>query len=406
MLQNTCCHFYLFFIDIQRIISAVPKATMPVIYILFVFLPYFYAVLLLMKKIRSLDGLRAISILLVILAHASDTMPRVLTDNLLFSVVLSNSQLGVRVFFVISGYLITTLLMAEKGKKGNVNLKHFYARRILRIFPPFYAYIIVIIILKVFFVPDIVNSYTAILFAALYLWNYKHLFPGGSLAYYDKGLWYLGHFWTLAMEEQFYIFWPVTFLKMRKRALIKLLIAILIIMPLLRVITYFAFTASRGQITMMLHTGGDTLLIGCLGALLEKTVKFQSWIRYMQHYYIILPVIAFLFIISPYLSLHYKGSYYLTLGISLDNICIFVFLFWCIYSNNAFTKLLNSKVFVTVGVLSYSLYIWQQLFIANYYNVWFVKFPVNIIVAFIVAAGSYYLIEKPVLRFKKKFKEI
>src|SRR5690242_14615932 len=99
------------------------------------------------KRIKAFDGLRAIAILLVLAGHAKETIKSPNEILNLASIFIANSGLGVRLFFVLSGYLITMLLLQEINGNGAINLKKFYARRIIRIFPSFYCFIGVVFIL-------------------------------------------------------------------------------------------------------------------------------------------------------------------------------------------------------------------------------------------------------------------
>src|ERR1700727_634061 len=146
------------------------------------------------RNIPSLDGLRGVSILLVILGHARRTrsfpswIPSFATDH---------AALGVQIFFVIAGYLITTLLLDEERRTGTISLKLFYARRTIRIFPPFYLFLLVLT----------VGVWTGMLqlpkynlfFAVAYVMNF---IPA------EIGTWVTGHLWSLSAEEQFYLVWP------------------------------------------------------------------------------------------------------------------------------------------------------------------------------------------------------
>lgn len=355
-----------------------------------------------MNRIQSLDGLRAISILLVLLAHAGDTMAQTFHNNPLFPFI-TNSIVGVRVFFVISGYLITKLLIAEREKYGYVDLRNFYVRRAFRIFPIFYLYILTVVVIKYFFIHNIYLEGSRPVVAGLYLWNYQHLFFDASIDH--NATWFFGHFWSLAMEEQFYLLWPLIFIKVPKEKLAKVVVVILTIMPLLRLITYFFIPGSDlKQVGKMLHTGGDTILIGCLGALLEKNIQFKEKYKiYIRNKWVVAAAALYLFILDKLLRKYVAGVYDLALGTSLTNICIIILVFWAVYVRTAFTKLLNAKAVVAIGVLSYSLYIWQQLFLTPLIDSPLNKFPLNLVAAFIVANISYYLIEKPILGLKNKF---
>lgn len=343
---------------------------------------------------------------MVLLAHAGPTMPQILRGHFLFN-FLANAGLGVRIFFVLSGYLITKILIIEEAKTGIINIRHFFLRRMLRIFPIFYLYILVVVLLKLYYIPNIIDKVSDVVPALFYVWNYKFLWVNIS----GNANWFLGHFWSLSMEEQFYLFWPFTFAFFysndSRSRFFRVLIAVIVLMPVLRVASYFLMPENRGQIAWMLHTGGDSILIGCLGALIEKTERFKSvFIDYLNNKWLIVFTLLFLFILSPSLSLAYGGAYQLPFGISLDNIFILILLFWIMYIPTIFTKFLNHKVMVNIGTLSYSLYVWQQIFLTNIYKYWFNLFPQNLIIVFLIGYFSYYVIEKPILRLKRKLKPV
>lgn len=357
-----------------------------------------------MNRIKSLDGIRALSIIIVLIGHAGHTMSTAIFGSVFFRLV-ANSGLGVRIFFVISGYLITTLLLKERDKMGTIDIKDFYLRRIFRIFPVFYLYIIVVIMLKLFFVNDIFTDYSLPAFASIYLWNYQSLLHAAIPN--ENGYWFFGHFWTLSMEEQFYLLWPLLFIMLKPVSLKKVVIGIIVMMPFIRIATYFLMPNSRGQIGMMLQTGGDSILFGCLGALIENGGGFkEKWMKFIENNYIIIASTIFLFILSPLLSIHFKGSYDLLFGIGLNNVFIMILIFWCIYIPSKFANFLNAKPLMHIGVLSYSLYIWQQLFLTDIYTSWVNRFPQNLLLVFVTATVSYYAIEKPILGLKKRVKKV
>jgi peptidoglycan/LPS O-acetylase OafA/YrhL len=153
-----------------------------------------------LKRIPSLDGFRAIAILLVLFCHSrlSKGFPAGLTD------VARLSEVGVTVFFVISGFLITSLLVAEDAKNGRINLRNFYTRRILRIFPVYFLFVAFIMLWGNIEKLGITNN------------NLLHAFTF-TVNFDQNPNWFLGHFWSLGVEEQFYIFWPVILIVFRKR---------------------------------------------------------------------------------------------------------------------------------------------------------------------------------------------
>jgi len=137
------------------------------------------------KRIPSLDGLRAISIALVIVGHW-------VSRHYGSAVALSYANLGVRIFFVISGYLITTLLIKEHSKTSTISLGDFYVRRAYRILPAAMAFM-----LPVFVVYGSQLRWYHMAAALVYVANFDPLRP-----------WFLGHLWSLSVEEQFYFLWP------------------------------------------------------------------------------------------------------------------------------------------------------------------------------------------------------
>ena len=133
------------------------------------------------------------------------------------AIVASLGDLGVGFFFVISGYLITSLLVAEERNTGNVSLKAFYVRRVFRIMPAFYLYVVAIFILGQAGLVHANNG--AFIRSSAYLCDFSGF----------KCTWWLAHTWSLAVEEQFYILWPVLFLLRQRLAIALTLFAALLI---------------------------------------------------------------------------------------------------------------------------------------------------------------------------------
>ena len=199
-------------------------------------------------RIPSLDGLRAISIAMVIFGHLVGTRGFPITR-----LHYDFGNLGVRVFFVISGFLITHLLLKEQAKIGVISLAGFYKRRALRIFPAFYAYLFVVVALTHFGVIDV--SRGDALAAASYTMNY-----------HPVRAWQVGHLWSLSVEEQFYLLWPATlaFLGCRRAAWVAG--AWLFIAPLVRAWAYHTHSATIDE---SFGTVADALAIGCLFAIVR-----------------------------------------------------------------------------------------------------------------------------------------
>ena len=348
-------------------------------------------------RIPGLDGLRAISILLVVFGHSRLTAPEPIASWNSLWTIIGNGQLGVRMFFVISGFLITTLLVKEQKKYGQISLKSFYARRILRIFPAFYFYIAIIACLSLTGI--LIVSPKDLLLAGTFTWNYGHLFFPAS-----HGFEVLGQIWTLSMEEQFYILWPISLVAFGFKRALRIAVLIVIALPFIRVGSYFAWPASRQFMAMMLHTGSDPIMFGCIVALLAGNSRFEALVTRVNRS--ALPALAFLFafFVSPFMKLYFKGVYDAPVGITLESLCLTsILLYSTRHPHSAVGAILNARIPVAIGVLSYSLYLWSALPFVTLNNTWKSTFPLNILFCFLAAAGSYLLIEKPFLRLKRHF---
>jgi len=294
---------------------------------------------------------------------------------------------GVRIFFVISGFLITTLLEREREKTGRINLKQFYLRRAYRILPVAYLYMIVMAL--VFY-----GSFTAreLTLAFTYLSSYAVNFP-----------WNLSHLWSLSVEEQFYLIWPVAAVLgavlARRFALLAIVVA-----PVFRYLL--------GKHGMYLGAWGsfpsvaDSIASGCLLALCQPRLQhlrsFFAWRGF--------PLIWLGTLSVPLLAHFLIGSgrilFLWPLPQVLGHSAITIFNFGivlCIQSAIvAPPRILNAAIPVWIGTLSYSLYIWQMPFANPGVNSWLTTFPANIVLAFLAATVSFYFIEKPFLKLRER----
>ncbi|WP_179415548.1 acyltransferase family protein [Mucilaginibacter sp. E4BP6] len=336
------------------------------------------------SHLPGLDGLRGISIIIVVLGHL------IWADNLKFFI----GYFGVNIFFVISGFLITTLLLKEKVKTGAVSLKNFYLRRVLKIMPVAYLYLFTLVILNAIFKLNITNgSFTT---AALYLKN---------IPFKNSEDWYTGHFWSLSIEEQFYLIFPAL-LVLYKNKYVFIVISIIL---LIKISEFVAFNSSITESNKLLHyvvfgivdifgNGTIEILIGSLTSLLlfKQIIKFD---RIKIDYWI-----SCIFLVGAFLldTFFYNN----VLSSIVFSVCISFVILNNLYQVNFLGKLLNNKIIVKIGLLSYSIYIWQQLFLKN--QPWAHSFKysnsiiLNLIGLSIVAYLSYYLFEKYFLKLKNK----
>jgi peptidoglycan/LPS O-acetylase OafA/YrhL len=346
------------------------------------------------NRIPSLDGLRGIAILTVVIGHGSYCLALLPAFIITFA---GNGQLGVSIFFVLSGFLIFNLSAREFQKTGEFNWKLFYFRRVLRIFPCFYFFIAVIVLLKCLGALNLTGE--MIFGAATFSLNYLHLWYHWSSG---SDYFVIGHYWTLALEEQFYLTWPVLMLLFVRRKLLAVLIVIMVLAPFLRVACYHWMPGSRGQIAMMFHTGFDSIAAGVLLGELLLRPQFKVWLQKIAASRLLLcGAILFPLIISPLLAGHFRGAYSITIGKSLDLACICIVITAAVsFPGTLLFRFLNWRPLVFIGVLSYSLYVWNNFFL-NSGGHWLVnRFPLNFLCAFGMALASHYLVERPFLKLK------
>ena len=211
-----------------------------------------------LKYEPAFDGLRALAIIFVFLVHAWES-------------AFPGGWAGVDIFFVLSGYLITTLLTNELSETGTIDYRNFYIRRVLRLWPAFAVFLLVVVLEMSVRAPNI-WSFGAVGLSAVYLMNWNRAFVWWSQHN-------LGHTWSLAMEEQFYLLWPALLVFIFSRRAICCVLAMIIAM-----VTWRCFLALDGADPERTYNGfdthGDALLIGCLLALLVRrnpdlTIKIE-----------------------------------------------------------------------------------------------------------------------------------
>ncbi|MBN9299429.1 MAG: acyltransferase [Filimonas sp.] len=342
------------------------------------------------QRLVSLDGLRTLSILIVLFAHLSITK-NFPASNVPVESILTG-DMGVNIFFVISGFLITLLLLKEENTKGEINIKHFYIRRIFRILPVYYFFLATCFLCLNFkIVPDIlIDSFIPPL-----------TFTTGTLPI--KTGWTLGHTWSLSIEEQFYLIWPALLIcikKKRNRNI--LLIFIISITPVARILYYYHFR----DLSYMFILRGDCLMMGCLLAINKDMIQlFYQKIK--AKYLVGISIFSISLLLNYLSSSGSMGSVTIPLTFFLHGILgvyLIVANTLTISNKNLFSRFLNLKPVVYLGKLSYSLYIWQQFFLQNRTTaISGVKlFPINIVLVFIVGYLSYRLIETPVLKLKDR----
>jgi peptidoglycan/LPS O-acetylase OafA/YrhL len=345
------------------------------------------------NEIPSLHGLRAVAILLVIIGHASETLElRGLPHEL--EQLIPTAAFGVNVFFVLSGYLITRIVMGHITRKDR-SLKAFYARRALRLMPALYVFVAINVVLGA--LGAISMPTLAALSAVLFMWDYSP---------FTLGVWWLGHTWSLAIEEQFYLLWAPVLLKLGQRRAAFIAAAIIVIVPIVRVLEYFAFPDPDGYVRIrgdsMLHTRADVLMVGCLLALIWDDPRTQQWIARLTKRPLLIAALVYL-VISAYLINNLHGKWSQSVGNSVDAFAIcFVMIYAIVHHRGGLGRFLNSRAMVQIGLMSYSLYLWQQMFLTTFNHGITGTFPVNVLCTAAAATLSYYLVEIPFLNLRRR----
>ena len=332
-------------------------------------------------RIPSLDGLRAVAIFLVMESHLAGGQYNLFgLAQGRFPERFMYGNLGVRVFFVLSGFLITTLLLQEKEKSGQISLAQFYIRRSLRILPASYAFLLIMAIATTAGILEIPKS--DFLASILYVRNYL-----GTID------WYTGHLWSLSVEEQFYLLWPAVMILLGKRGAMlaaACTLPIAVLMRLYRPIGAF-------------ETNMDALACGCLLACLWGPIggneRYQKLMRSWFFWTIPIATIACM-------KLNSVGNLPFAMGNGISDLLIAISVERLVRNHRTpSARLLNMRVPVFIGTLSYSLYLWQEPWIVmRGGNGLLQSFPLDVCLAVTCAFLSYKFVERPFLRLRDKHK--
>jgi len=335
--------------------------------------------------IAALDGLRAVAVSLVIVSH--------------FGFELVPGAHGVMIFFVLSGFLITWLLLNESERDGTVSLKSFYKRRTLRIFPAFYAYWLLLITI-------LIGTGKAVLwphaFSALfYSSNYYSAIYGDP----NNGF---SHTWSLAIEEQFYLLWPFVFLLLRSnlKRMTTFLSLLIAAVWLHRAVLCFGFHVDQSYIQAAFDTRLDELMAGCLLAvLLKRRVLSRFWQLVSSNQLLPFATIALL-MISVYAGEFYVVRYRDVFGFAIEPLLIAILIAQMIaFSSTTIWGWTEFRAVKFLGRISYSLYLYQQLTLHAVKNA-LGGYPIiaqlagAILVTVLIATASHYIIEQPFLKLR------
>ena len=336
----------------------------------------------------TLDGWRALSLIAVILYHGRSGFFR---SSSLLTRLSSHGDVGVDVFFAISGFLICGLLLQEYHRYGGISLRRFYIRRCFRILPPYYAVLAVLCTISLLGTVHVNYSYLPS--CLLFYRNYKPL----GMDY--QGGFYTAHFWSLAVEEHFYLIWPVLLIAAKpKRAGKVAFVFAMVVFAWRNAESHFQWLAGillPANLLSRTDTRMDALLWGCLAAIYFPAIKrYSARIRFSQLW---LPILATLLVIE---KLHPAGLILLR-AVLLPALVLST----VIQPTSLLGRVLEWQPLRWIGTISYSLYLWQELFSPELASEkahgafhYLQQPPWNVLTILICACLSRYLIEIPMTR--------
>jgi peptidoglycan/LPS O-acetylase OafA/YrhL len=335
----------------------------------------------------TLDGWRAIAIAAVLLDHATTGFHRQASWYPLFR----TGPDGVSLFFAISGFLICSRLLEEEQLCGSISLKGFYIRRACRILPAAFGYLLVVALLAMSAV---------VVVTPLEWWSCILFFRNYLPREWIRAGWggYTIHYWSLAVEEHFYLLWPAM-LAFSGRVRARYLAAVLVIaVAVWRWWDYHHQFVNRFLPGLLFGSRTDVrldgLLLGCLAALVLVEPRWRAWIERRLNAGVLWTFAIAYLLTQAVLRKHTYSTWesMLLAGLVAGTV---------LRPAGVAGRLLENPAMKWVGRLSYSLYLWQEMFLipgANYPFSLLQRFPLNLGMVFLMATLSYELVERPMIR--------
>ena len=352
--------------------------------------------------VPTLDGWRAIAIIIVLISHAADSIADFLR------MVDVNDQInmkfgffGVGIFFALSGFLITTQMVFNEREHGSFNIRQFYWRRCFRILPAAYFYLLVVALL----------SFAGVINVSLERWISSLLFFNNYSTAADS--WYVDHFWSLAVEEHYYLLWPIVFVVSRNnKTRLIVAVALAIFIAIWRLINFkYLGGFSSHHIWSRTDICADAILWGAIFALIRAVPSLKRRLdRLYATPWFLRALIVMIFLLGCKF-LAFPGWW---LGELMSHAFLVIFIPMAIFggisrSTGRFATFMESALLRWIGRISFSLYLYQQLFLvldegermASPWNL-LQGFPLNFVMTFCLAIVSYHFIEQPLIKLGRK----
>jgi len=333
----------------------------------------------------ALDGLRAVAVFTVIVYHSGiGAVP---------------GDLGVSAFFVLSGFLITWLLLQEHAAAGTVSLRRFYMRRVLRIFPAYYAFLAVSFAIDQFRGQPWGTSLG--LSSLLYAVNYYNAFNGHPTTS-------ISHAWSLGIEEQFYLLWPALLLVLLRggtRRAARTLAVVIAVVMLWRTALYAVFHVGSAYVYNAFDTRFDNLAVGCLLALTANAPAFDRGAAWLSRSPLA-PLATLVLLVASRTAI--GPTWHYTVGFTVDAVLVAAFIVQMLrlYRTRLWAWL-ETPVVRYVGTISYPLYLWHAWGLGAGHHIHAAgpvgQFAAGVLACIALASASYFIIERPFLALKRHF---
>jgi peptidoglycan/LPS O-acetylase OafA/YrhL len=361
------------------------------------------------NKVEALDGLRGVAILVVVCSHlrsivSDDPNFYELTPWNIVNQLVSRGFLGVDLFFVLSGFLISSLLLKIDFRGSKHPLRTFYFHRFLRLFPALFALLIASFIVSYFEKYPLSDQWATTWPALLFVsnWNFQWNFFNFQVD--------LVHLWSLAVEEQFYILWPFILMSLRLCRIPRWLYFFVLSGAITWVCIHRIGLWDSGKSYIFLYSQTDTridsILVGCLFAFIYRYINFSATKVKWMGFIACVILLPFSYLFADYSEPNlFKG------GFTFIAILIGIFILACTTTQSIATKILRHKALTNLGRMSYGLYLWHMLIFRlseRHLNIGSNSFRILATTCFtlLTAQFSWRYIEQPFINLKnRRFQE-